>query len=165
MYAVPAHFINALFLTLGVIAIALASEAIFPHKRVFLISGAFATASLIAEAELFSFAMTESTSFALYSALALMMVKAYSTDRVGALIVAGALLGLLCLTRAEYLALLPVLLLLLVWNRRPRLPAGAAWTRPLIFFLAFLISFAPWLGRNALSAGKFAVTEEYGSAS
>jgi hypothetical protein len=166
VYAAPALFINALFLTLGVIAIALASEAMFPGKTVLLISCLFAAAALMAEAELFSFAMTESTSFALYSALALMMVRAYTTDGVGTLIVAGVLLSLLCLTRAEYLALLPVLLLLLlVCNRRPRLPAGAAWTRPLIFFLAFLILFVPWLGRNALSAGKFAVTEEYGSAS
>ena len=60
VYATPIHIIHALLLALGVLAIALSGELIFGSARVFWLAGVLATGSLSAEADLFSFIMTES---------------------------------------------------------------------------------------------------------
>jgi hypothetical protein len=166
-YASPIRIIHSIFLTLGVIAIAGASEAMFGRQRMFWLAGVFSTVALIEEADILSYVMTESTAFALYGILALLMLRFYVTGRARFLIGGGASLGLLSLIRAEYVVLLPVLLGLLLWRERARgesLLAGI-WAKAPVFALAFFMVMGPWIIRNALSVGKLGITEEYGSAS
>ena len=119
-YALPIRIIHAIFLTLGVIAIASASETIFGRQRMFWLAGIFSTAALIVEADLLSYVMTESAAFLLYCVLALVLLVFYLTGRSRFLIGGGVSLGLLSLIRAEYIVLLPVLLGLLLWRERAR---------------------------------------------
>jgi hypothetical protein len=166
-YALPIRIVHSIFLTLGVIAIACASEAIFGRHRMFWLAGILSTAALIAEADLLSYVMTESVTFSLYCILAFAMLMFYLTGRAGFLLGGGVSLGLLSLTRAEYIVLLPVLLGVLVWREQARgetLSAGIA-AKAAVFALAFFMVMGPWMVRNALSVGKLGVTEEYGSAS
>jgi hypothetical protein len=166
IYARPIHLIHALLLALGVLAIARTAEAIFASAGVFYGAGILAALGVAAEAELLSYIMTESLWFFLYSAAMLAFVTGLKTARTRAFIAAGLLLGALCLARASFLVLAPVLLgLLAVWARwfsplgwRGFLRNGAA------FALAFVVVVAPWVARNYLSVGKAGFSEEYGSA-
>jgi hypothetical protein len=63
-YATPMRIIHALLLAFGVLMIALAANLIAPGAVVFGLVGALATAGLFLEAEIFSFVMTESVTFA-----------------------------------------------------------------------------------------------------
>jgi len=124
-----------------------------------------ATIGLVAEAELFSFVMTESVWIALYSLLMLVFVLALKSWRIRDFAAAGVLLGILCLTRPSYLAIVPVLLGVIpafAWFCR----RGQARTARNVaaVALAFAIVVTPWLVRNAVSVGKLRFTEEYGSA-
>jgi hypothetical protein len=94
-YATPMRIIHALLLALGVLAIAAAGEQMYRRKPVFWLAGGFATIALVAEADIFSFVMTESITFALYSAFALTIVFAWTTARLRYFILAGGLLGIL----------------------------------------------------------------------
>ena len=67
---------HAAFLAAGVLAIAFAAEFIFASSTVFWLAGGLATLALLPDADLFSFAMTESVTFALYSVAALALVLA-----------------------------------------------------------------------------------------
>jgi hypothetical protein len=166
-YALPIRIVHSIFLTLGVITIACASEAIFGRRRMFWSACIFSTVALMVEADVLSYVMTESTAFALYGILAVLMLMFYATGRARFLIGGGASLGLLCLIRAEYVVLLPVLLGLLLWRERARGESLAAgiWVKAPVFALAFFMVMGPWMARNALSVGKLGITEEYGSAS
>src|SRR5499426_621494 len=163
IYPRPMHVIHVLFLTLGILAIALAGEAIFASRRVFYLGGILATAAVAMEADLFSYIMTGSVWLSLYSLTLCALVFALKTWRARWFIAAGGLLGLLCLTRPSFLLLAPVLLCLVaVYARWISLKA---WTRnATAFAVAFAIVIAPWLGRNQVSVGKLRFTEEYGSA-
>src|SRR6267142_6028663 len=66
-YATPIRIIHAALLALGVLAIALAGSIIFASARLFWIAGVLATTGLASEADIFSFVMTESLTFSLYS--------------------------------------------------------------------------------------------------
>jgi hypothetical protein len=165
-YARPMLVIHALFLTLGILAIALTGELIFGGARVFFLSGALATIGAAAEAELFSNVMTESVWFSLYSVTMLTFVAALMTFRGLYFILAGLLLGILCLTRPSFLLLAPLLLAItfvhLRWFARD---APQPWlAHATAFSLAFLVLIVPWATRNYVSTGKAALTEEYGSA-
>jgi hypothetical protein len=164
-YALPVHLIHALLLALGVIAVALAGERLFARRAVFWCSGLFATICLLPDADLFSFAMTESLTFALYSLVAYALVVAWQSARTRDLAVAGVLLGVLCLTRASFLALVPVVIVLTVLAARTRTKTGRASTVLQVTALAasFALVMVPWIARNAISVGKPGVTEEYGS--
>ena len=70
------HLMHAALLALGVIAIALAAEIIFASAAVFWLAGMLATVALLPDADLFSFVMTESLTFALYSLATLALVLA-----------------------------------------------------------------------------------------
>jgi len=166
IYARPMLIIHALFLTLGIVAIALAGEIMFGGARVFLLSGALATTGAAAEAELFSNVMTESIWFSLYSVTMLTFVAALTTFRRLYFILAGLLLGFLCLTRPSFLLLAPVLLAIaFVYLRWFARDAPQPWlAQAVAFSLAFLVLIAPWAARNYISIGKPALTEEYGSA-
>jgi hypothetical protein len=165
-YATPMRIIHALLLALGVLAIAAAGEQMCRSKAVFWLAGGLATIALVAEADIFSFVMTESIAFALYSVWALMIVLAWTTARLRYFILAGGLLGILCLTRPSFLVLLPVAAALsLLHGYRlsvPRHPRTMA--RVLALTLAFAAVVGAWSARNAVAVGKFGLTEEYGSA-
>jgi hypothetical protein len=167
VYARPIHLTHALLLAIGVIAIARAGEIILRRPAVFFLAGAIAAAGTAAEAELLSYIMTESLTFSLYSILALFLVFAWQTARTRHYICASVLLGALCLTRTSYLVLAPAIVVLIVLNAR-RLGI-AAWREParnvVAFALPFLLIMNAWAARNAISVGKFGLTEEYGSVS
>ena len=165
IYARPMLIVHALFLTLGIIAIALTAEIIFAGARVFFLSGALATIGAAGEAELFSNVMTESVWFSLYSLTMLAFVAALNSLRTRTFFLAGLLLGLLCLTRTSFLVLAPVLLgIMFVHIRWFAREAPRPWfAHAAAFSAACLILIVPWVARNYVSIGKAAVTEEYGS--
>jgi len=164
-YATPMRIIHALLLALGVLAVANAGELIFPGRAMFWLTGALATASLALEANIFSFVMTESVTFSLYSVFALALVFAWTRGRAWDFVLAGGLLGALCLTRPSFLVLFPVVTgLSLLYGYRlsgPRRTSTA--THVLALTLAFAAIVGSWAVRNAVSVGKFGLTEEYGS--
>jgi hypothetical protein len=166
VYALPMHIMHAALLTLAVLAIALAAELIFTSSAVFWLAGSLATVALLPSADLFSFVMTESVTFSLYSIAALALVQALKASSVARIVLVGLLFGLLCLTRPSFVVLAPVAMGLIaindIWFSNVR------WRAVLIhgfaFVLAWLVIVGPWLARNAVSAGKWGLTEEYGSA-
>src|SRR5262245_5035301 len=150
VYATPMHVIHALLLTIAVLAIAFAGELIFEQRSVFWLSGTLAAAALLADADLFSFVMTESLTVSLYSVMALALVASVKRPRTGSFVLLGLLLGLLCLTRASYVVLMPVLLGLIivvgVWISRADRRSVVRHT--VAFALAWLAIVSPWVVRN-----------------
>jgi uncharacterized membrane protein (UPF0136 family) len=165
-YARPIHIMHAAFLAAGVLAIAFAAEFIFASSTVFWLAGGLATLALLPDADLFSFAMTESLTFALYSMAALSLVLALRAPRVRRMVPVGILFGLLCLTRPSFAVLAPVVIGLIVVDGLWLSPMAARsiLAHALAFALAWLLVVGPWLVRNAISVGKWGLTEEYGSA-
>ena len=102
------HVLHAALLALGVLAIALAAEIIFASSAVFWLAGILATVALLPEADLFSFVMTESVTFSLYSVAALALLLALKAPRLPNVLLAGCLFGLLCLLRPSFVVLAPV---------------------------------------------------------
>src|SRR5215510_10708693 len=96
-YATPVRVIHAALLALGVVAIAFAASLIFPRTRVFWITGVLTTAGLATEAFIFSYVMTESLTFSLYSVTMLFAVLAWKRGHLKWWGLTGLLLGLLCL--------------------------------------------------------------------
>src|SRR4051812_41183263 len=80
-YAKPVLIIHALLLALGVVAVATAGALMFASRPVFWLAGALATASLATE-DIFSYIMTESLTFSLYSFSTLALVLGWKTARV-----------------------------------------------------------------------------------
>src|SRR5262245_48615667 len=117
-YATPVRVIHAGLLALGVVAIALCGSLIFASTRVFWIAGVLATASLAAEAFIFSYVMTESLTFSLYSVMMLLAVLAWKSGKAKWWGFTGLCLGLLCLTRPSFVVLIPGLLLLIAAGSR-----------------------------------------------
>jgi hypothetical protein len=161
VYALPMHIAHAALLTLGVLAIAFAAELIFTSS-----AGSLATVALLPSADLFSFVMTESVTFSLYSIAALALVMALKASSVARIVLVGLLFGLLCLTRPSFVILAPVAIGLIAVN--DIWLSSARWRAVLghgfAFALAWLVIVGPWLVRNGVSAGKWGLTEEYGSA-
>jgi hypothetical protein len=166
-YARPIRLIDALLLAIGATAAGCAAELIFgPRRRLFLLTGLFALMALAAEADIFSYVMTESAIFALYSLLAWSAVLAWKTGRGWAFALAGCLLGVLCLTKPSFLALFPVIagLSLFQGTRLAIPPRRNTIVHLLVLTLGFACVVGAWAAHNAVSVGKFALTEEYGSA-
>src|SRR5215216_860213 len=167
IYARPIHVMHALFLTLGIIAIGFAAELIIAHRLAFLVAGLLAAIGLALEAEPFSYIMTESVTFSLYSLLALSLAAAWKRGKRRYFAVAGLLLGLLGLTRPSYVVLAIAIPTLYMISRRlvtPERQRSVA-AQLLAFGVSFSVVLAPWALRNALLVGKLGLTEEYGSAS
>jgi len=166
IYARPIHILHAALLALGVIAIALSAELIFASAAMFWLTGILATLALLPDADLFSFVMTESVTFSLYSIAALALVWTLRAPRAPRIALAGCLFGLLCLTRASFAVLAPVAIALLVINGfwLARTPWRTTGKHVLLFAAAWLAIVGPWLVRNAVSVGSWGLTEEYGSA-
>jgi hypothetical protein len=165
VYARPMHLLHAALLTLGVLAIALAAETIFASSLVFWLAGVLATLALLPETNLFSFVMTESVTFSLYSIAALALVRALQAPRARNFVLAGCLFGLLCLTRTSFVVLALVVPGLIAFHalrhssgtRRTVLQQVSA------FALGWLLMVGPWVVRNGVSVGRWGLTEEYGS--
>jgi hypothetical protein len=164
-YALPMRLLNAFLLALGLIAVAGAAEIIVGRKSAFLVAGLAALAAAATESGIFSYVMTESAIFALYSVFAVQMLLAWKTGQTRHFIFAGGLLGLLCLTKPSFVLLFPVIAALsLLWGYRLAKAAPPhTGARVLAFGLAFAIVLGAWAARNAISVGKFALTEEYGA--
>jgi hypothetical protein len=166
IYVRPMHLLHGLLLALGVASIAWAAFLIFSSRPVLWLAGGLATAALVTEAELFSFLMTESLSFSLYSLATLaIMLGARSGTRI-TIVVAGILTGLLCLGRPSFLVLVPFFALLILVGRFFWAPSGRiSWpAHGLAFVMGAALVVTPWLVRNYVSVGKLGFTEEYGSA-
>jgi hypothetical protein len=166
-YEMPIRLLNAALLAIGVAAVGFAAELIFPRARlVFVFAGLFATAALAIEADIFSYVMTESVIFAIYSVFAWLLLRAVIRPSAGSFAIAGAVLGLLCLTKPSFLALLPLAAgIILYWGfKTATIPRSLIGSRLLVFAGAFAWTIVPWMVRNYVSVGNFALTEEYGSA-
>jgi 4-amino-4-deoxy-L-arabinose transferase-like glycosyltransferase len=166
-YAVPMRLINACLLLIGLIAVAYAAEVILERKSAFFVAGLLALATLAAQPEyIFSYVMTESAVFAIYGVFALLILLAWKTGQTRYFIFGGTLLGLLCLTKPSFVILFPVIAALSVLyayrlSKEPRPNTGRC---VLGFSLAFAVVLGLWIARNAISVGKFGLTEEYGAA-
>jgi len=95
----------------------------------------------------------------------LALIRSIKAPGWGRFILAGALLGLLVLTRAAYVPLIVVVPLLIIISFRPgeRLTGRTA-VHVAAFILACAAVVGPWMVRNAVSVGHWGLTEEYGSA-
>src|SRR5580704_6529179 len=98
-YDLPMWLLNALLLAIAVVAIAAAGELMFRRRAMFILAGLCALVALACEASAFSYIMTESTIFAIYSIFMLAIVLAWRSGRTGHFILGGVLLGLLCLAK------------------------------------------------------------------
>ena len=166
VYALPMHLIHAALLAVGVLAIALAAHVIFAGSITFWLAGGLATLALLADADLFSFIMTESLTFSLYSVAALSLILALKAPGFWNVLVVGCMFGLLALTRASHVVLAAVVpVLFAAYNRWSN---NAEWRQLALHLAAFAIGWmavvSPWLARNAVSIGHWGLTEEYGSA-
>jgi hypothetical protein len=166
VYARPVHIMHAAFLAAGVIAIALASELIFGSSAVFVTAAMLATLALLPEADLFSFAMTESVTFSLYSIATLLLLYSLLRPRRIFFLFAGLVFGLVCLTRTSFAvsSLVAIGIIALAARWRERQPRRHIVRAAAIFVLGWSLVVSPWLVRNGLSVGKWGLTEEYGSA-
>jgi 4-amino-4-deoxy-L-arabinose transferase-like glycosyltransferase len=164
-YDLPMRLLNTLLLAIAVVAVAAAAELIFRQRAMFLTAGLCALVALAFEASAFSYVMTESVIFAIYSVFMLAVVLAWRSGRTRHFILGGVLLGLLCLTKPSYLVLFPFVAALsfvyLYWLADPRRPHALG--RVLAFSLAFGCIVGAWVARNVVSVGKFGFTEEYGA--
>ena len=162
VYARPALLANALFLTLGVLAVALAAELMLGLCVAFWLAGALTTAALLAETDLFSFMMTESLTFGQYSLTLLAFVWSLKGPALARFLLGGALLGVLVLTRAGYVVLLFLVPVLIVLANRQSGIKAVGYAAGFVIACAAVLS--PWMARNAASVGHWGLTEEYGSA-
>jgi hypothetical protein len=164
IYPWPMHLLHALLLTVAVLAMAYAGAAIV-SRRLFYPIAMVATLGVAAEAELFSYIMTESLWLALYSVLAATFVTALKSWRRRDFAAVGLILGALCLARVSFLVLAPVLVGIVVVYARRRMPRRAGWGGHVAALtLALLVLIVPWMTRNAVSLGRLALSEEYGAA-
>src|SRR5215471_10141339 len=164
-YELPMRLLNAFMLAIAVVAIASTGELLFPKGPTFLLSAAATLVALACEAAIFSYIMTEATIFYFYSLFAFFSVRAWRDGRTTHFLLAGAWLGLLCLTKPSFLIQLPLALLLgaLVLARSGRKPTDVV--KPLLAFsIACGCFVGGWMARNAISVGKLGFTEEYSSA-
>jgi hypothetical protein len=164
-YESPMRIMHAFLLAIAVLMIALAADVMSPGAISFWLAGGLATAGLAMEAEIFSFVMTESVTVAVYSIFAFCIVLAWTSRRTWHFVLAGGLLGVLCLTRPSYTVLFPLIAILIPF-RVPR-PGLSRLRFAVIATCGFALGFGAiagaWATRNLVSVGKFGLTEEYGA--
>jgi hypothetical protein len=166
-YEVPIRIVNSVLLAIGAAAIGLAADLIFRRPPwTFLLAVLFATAAVANEADIFSFVMTESIIFAIYSVFAWTFLRALMRPGVIRFAIAGATLGLLSLTKPSFAVLLPAALAIVFASGYwiPKISRNLIGVHSLIFAVAFMCIVAPWMVRNYISLGKFGLTKEYASA-
>lgn len=165
-YTLPIRLFNALLLAIGVTARASAAQLLLRRRGVYLLAALFALWALWVESNILCLVMTESAIFGLYGLLTWAVLHAWSLNRIWHFATSGALLGILCLTKPSFLALLAVLVgtSLVHRYRIAKLPHTKIVSHLVVFALALGCVLAGWAARNLASMGKFALTEEYGSA-
>lgn len=162
-YATPVHLISCAFLTLGLISIAIAAHVLFLKSSVTLLTSGLVLSGLLAEAEMFSFIMTEGVTFGLYCLAALFLLRALKWRGRYDWLAAGLCVGLLTLTRPSYLLLFPLGVALAVAASFVCPRRGTLIQTVPIFSLGFLIIVSPWVLRNYVALGKIGLSEEYGA--
>jgi hypothetical protein len=166
-YETPIRLLNAALLAIGVAAIGFATELIFRRTRgIFVLAVLFATGALASEAHILSFVMTESATFALYSVFAWVLLRALTAPAVLRFCLAGIVLGLLCLTKASFVAVFAITLVTILYFgfKIAKAPKTLIGLHTLAFTAAFACVIGPWMARNYISVGKFGLTKEYASA-
>lgn len=165
-YELPMRLLNGFLLAIAVVAVAATAEMLFAERYVFLLAGVIALTAFACENAIFSYIMTESTIVAFYSLFALANVASWKTGRARHFVWSGLLLGLLCLTKPSFLVMFSLgLLLSALYLYRFAKPRPLHILRHLVAFgVAFAVPVGGWMTRNYISVGKFAFTEEYGSA-
>jgi hypothetical protein len=166
-YEVPIRLLNSILLAIGAAAIGFAAELIFRQTPwTFVFAVLFTTAALANEAHIFSFVMTESAIFAIYSLFAWTLLRALMQPAPVRFFIAGAILGLLSLTKPSFAALLPAAIAIAFcfgyWLTKTSRNLIAV--HLLAFAVAFMCIVTPWMVRNFISLGKFGLTKEYASA-
>src|SRR5215475_12648947 len=162
-YETPIRILGAVLLALGVVAIGFIAALIFRQTRwIFPVAGLLATAALAGEAHIFSFVMTESTQFAFYGVFAWAFLSALVLRSIVRFVIAGALLGVLALTKPSFVALFPIALTILLYfsYKITKLPRNLIVFHSLVFTAAFVCVIGPWMARNYVSVGKFGLTKE-----
>jgi hypothetical protein len=166
-YETPIRILNSILLAIGAAAIGFAAELLFRRTLLtFLCADLFATAALANEAHIFSFVMTESAIFAIYSVFAWTLLRALMRPAAIRFAVVGATLGFLTLTKPSFAALLPAAIAIVFgfgyWvTKSSRSRIGV---QSLVLTVAFACVVAPWMARNYVELGKFGLTKEYASA-
>lgn len=163
-YQRPVRILHSMLLALGVLAIASTAQHLFASRAALWLSAMLATAALAVEADIFSFVMTEAITFALYGIFALAMILAWKTARARYYMLAGGTLAALSLTRLSFLVVFPLAVALSVAYAYLRRPANGSAIGIAAMAAVFLCVLLAWGMRNAVSVGKFALTEEYGAA-
>jgi hypothetical protein len=166
-YELPVRILNVVLLVIGAAAVGLAAELMFQRTPwMFAFADLLTTAALASEGQIFSFVMTESAIFAIYSVFAWLLLRALMRPTTIRFVIAGATLGILALTKPSFAVLLPAGLVLLFgsgyWITKN--PINLMARHLLAFALAFACIVAPWVARNYASVGKFGLTKEYASA-
>jgi hypothetical protein len=166
IYAWPIYVLHAAFLTMGVLAIAATALLVVGTPPAFIIAGALAAIGLVFEAELFSYIMTESVSFGLFSLFGFLLVRALTSLRMRDWGAVGLTLGILCLCKPSFVALAPITAVILgmLWRFHGSRDASTIVRNAAVCVLALATVVGPWIARNGLVVGKWGLTEEYGSA-
>ena len=109
-------------------------------------------------------AMTESLGLFLFAAAGFLFLLAWQERGRWTALAAGFALGLLVLTRPSHVALIAFALLALLLLA----PRGTGWSGrlllPVIFALGLGAATLPWMVRNQVTLGRFALTANYGPA-
>jgi hypothetical protein len=166
-YEVPIRILNSILLAIGAAAIGLAAELILRRPPwTFLLADLFATAALASEAQIFSFVMTESAIFAIYSIFAWTLLRALIRPGAIRFAIAGGVLGVLTLTKPSFAALLPAAIAIVFGfgYRVAKISRNRIGVQSLVLAVAFACIVAPWMVRNYVVLGKFGLTKEYASA-
>lgn len=166
IYARPINILHAALLTVGVLVIAATASLIIGAPAAFFVAGLLSMVGLVFEAELFSYIMTESISFGLFSLFGFLLMIAIRDFRALNWAAVGFTLGILCLCKPSFMALAPVTAIILCvrwWFHCPR-SRSALLRNATVCALGFALVIGPWIARNGLIVGKWGLTEEYGAA-
>ena len=161
-YSRPMMIVHALLLTIGIMAIGFAARLMLASPWALPVTAAIATLGIFSHATLFSYMMTELLAFCLYSLATLAFLLAVQRGALRYFAFAGVLTALVGLARPSFLALAPLFILLFVLQRWPFRRSAIPAARIALFALCFGLTLLPWATRNAISVGKFGLTEEYG---
>jgi hypothetical protein len=166
-YEAPIRIMNAILLAIGAAAIGFTAELIFRRTPwTFVVADLLATAAVANESHILSFVMTESAIIVIYSVFAWTLMWAVMRPAIIRFAVAGAILGLLTLTKPSFAALLPAAFAIVFgfgyWITK--LSRNLIGRQCLVLAIAFACIVTPWMVRNYVSVGKFGLTKEYASA-
>jgi hypothetical protein len=161
-YSRPMMIVHALLLTIGVMAVGFAARLLIASPWALPVTAGIAALGVYSHATLFSYMMTESLAFCLYSLSTLAFLLAVRRGAARDFALTGVATALLVLARPSFLVLGPLFILMFLAQRWPlrRDPIPAA--RIAVFAVCFGLTLLPWQVRNSISVGKFALTEEYG---